>query len=145
MAQIAPQGSVYQAGTLSGNPLAMAAGVATLKQLQHPGIYDTLEDRSKRLAEGLRQAADDRDVSVSIARVGSMLGMFFTDRAVHNFDDAKTSNLNTFTQYYQLMLQQGMYLAPSQFEALFVSSAHTSEQIEQTITAAKTVFAQLKP
>jgi glutamate-1-semialdehyde 2,1-aminomutase len=143
MSQIAPEGAVYQAGTLSGNPMAMAAGLATLEQLRQPGVYDTLEKRSGRLAEGLAEAARRNGVPASFNRVGSMLGMFFTDRAVENFETAKTSDLPRFGRYYRRMLDAGIYLAPSQFEACFVSLAHDDAAIEQTIRAADVSLAAL--
>jgi glutamate-1-semialdehyde 2,1-aminomutase len=143
MSQIAPEGAVYQAGTLSGNPVAMAAGLATLEQLRQPGVYDTLEKRSGRLAEGLAAAARRNGVPASFNRVGSMLGMFFTDRTVENFETAKTSDLPRFGRYYREMLDAGIYLAPSQFEACFVSLAHDDAAIEQTIQAADVSLAAL--
>jgi glutamate-1-semialdehyde 2,1-aminomutase len=143
MSQIAPEGAVYQAGTLSGNPVAMAAGLATLEQLRQPGVYDTLEKRSGRLAEGLAAAARRNGVPASFNRVGSMLGMFFTDRTVENFETAKTSDLPRFGRYYREMLDAGIYLAPSQFEACFVSLAHDDAAIEQTIRAADVSLAAL--
>ena len=140
MEHIAPQGPVYQAGTLSGNPLAMAAGIATLTQLKEPGFYDNLDEKAGRLAAGLRKAGKKAGINVMVDRVGSMLGLFFTDRSVMNFDDAKTSDLEMFSAYYNGMLQKGVYLAPSQFEALFVSSAHDIEHIDATIKAASEVM-----
>jgi glutamate-1-semialdehyde 2,1-aminomutase len=144
MAHIAPQGPVYQAGTLSGNPLAMAAGIATLKQLNEPGFYETLDKKSDRLATGLERAAENAGIDVRVDRAGSMLGLFFTDRAVRNFDDAKTSNLKMFSDYYKGMLEEGIYFAPSQFEVLFVSAAHETEHIDTTIKAAETVMDRLE-
>jgi len=143
MSQMAPEGVVYQAGTLSGNPVAMAAGLATLEQLRQPGVYDTLEKRSRRLAEGLAEVAQQYNVPVSFNRVGSMLGMFFTDRAVNDFDTAKMSDLERFGRYYRNMLDAGIYLAPSQFEACFVSLAHDDAAIDQTIKAAGVSLAAL--
>ncbi|MDY6789766.1 MAG: glutamate-1-semialdehyde 2,1-aminomutase [Thermodesulfobacteriota bacterium] len=143
MEKIAPQGSIYQAGTLSGNPVAMAAGIATLEQIKKPGFYQELDQKSSRLAAGLKKAAQQEGVKVSVDRVGSMMGLFFTDKKVNNFDEAKTSDLNMFSAYYKRMLDKGIYLAPSQFEALFVSSAHTNEHIDQTIKAAEEVFSDL--
>ena len=113
MSQVAPDGAVYQAGTLSGNPVAMAAGLATLEQLRQPGVYDTLESRSLRLAEGLAEVARRNNITVSSNRVGSMLGMFFTDGEVCDFETAKTSDLERFSRYYRLMLDAGVYLAES--------------------------------
>ena len=143
MEQIAPQGSVYQAGTLSGNPVAMAAGIATLKELNRPGFYDGLDENAARLADGLQKAGEKAGIPVAGGRVGSMMGLFFTDKGVKNFDDAKTSDLALFADYYRQMLDQGVYLAPSQFEALFVSAAHTADHIDTTIAAAETVFGEL--
>ena len=143
MENVAPMGPMYQAGTLSGNPLAMAAGVATLKQLQEPGVYEALEQKSSRLAIGLQGAATVVGLPVTFTRVGSMLGMFFTDQAVTNFADAKTSDLKMFAAYYNAMLDQGVYLAPSQFEASFVSAAHSQEDIDETVRAAADVFKTL--
>ena len=143
MAQIAPEGAVYQAGTLSGNPVAMAAGLATLEQLRQPGVYEILEERSQRLAEGLEAAARRNSVPASFNRVGSMLGMFFTDQAVTDFNTAKRSDLDRFGHYYRLMLDAGIYLAPSQFEACFVSLAHDEAAIDQTIQAADASLALL--
>jgi glutamate-1-semialdehyde 2,1-aminomutase len=144
MSKIAPQGDIYQAGTLSGNSVAMAAGIATLEQIKSPGTYERLEEKSGRLANGLRKIAEKAGVPVFLNRVGSMLGMFFTDQKVNNFDDAKTSNLQKFTAYYQGMLERGIYLAPSQFEAFFLSTAHETKHIEKTLEAAQEVFDQLR-
>jgi len=145
MEHVAPQGPVYQAGTLSGNPLAMAAGIATLRLLNEPGFYETLDNKADRLATGLEMAAENAGIDVRVDRAGSMLGFFFTDRAVMNFDDAKTCNLKMFSDYYKGMLEEGIYLAPSQFEALFVSAAHDLEHIDITIRAAESVLDRLKP
>ncbi|MBN1932513.1 MAG: glutamate-1-semialdehyde 2,1-aminomutase [Desulfobacterales bacterium] len=144
MEHVSPQGPVYQAGTLSGNPVAMAAGIATLKQLKKLGFYESLEEKTKHLAAGLREAGIAAGIDTSVKSVGSMLGCFFTGKEVKNFDDAKTSDLERFAAYYKGMLQKGIYLAPSQFEALFVSAAHTPEHINATINAAAEIFKQLK-
>jgi glutamate-1-semialdehyde 2,1-aminomutase len=143
MSQIAPQGSIYQAGTLSGNPIAMAAGIATLKQLQKPGVYEALNERSKRLITGLGHAAKKAGVAARVGHVGSMMGMFFTDRNVANFDDAKNCDLELFSKFYQGMRQHGIYIAPSQFEVLFLSTAHSDEHIDATIDAAQQVLEKL--
>ena len=143
MEHIAPQGPVYQAGTLSGNPLAMAAGIATLKQLKTPGFYENLEAQGEKLISGLQTAAEKANIPVACARVGAMLGMFFSDQAVNCFNDAKASDLDRFSSYYRGMLQNGIYLAPSQFEAFFLSAAHDDQAIQQTLAAAGQVFAQL--
>jgi glutamate-1-semialdehyde 2,1-aminomutase len=143
MSQIAPQGPVYQAGTLSGNPIAMAAGIATLKQLKKEGFYETLEEKSSRLTSGLADAAKAAGVAAGLDHVGSMLGMFFTDREVRSFDDAKTCDLEMFAAFYQGMRQQGIYIAPSQFEVLFLSAAHTDQHIDATVSAAQSVLKNL--
>jgi glutamate-1-semialdehyde 2,1-aminomutase len=143
MQHIAPRGTVYQAGTLSGNPLAMAAGIATLKQLKTPGFYERLDALAERLINGLISLAGKANIPVSCARVGSMLGLFFANQPVTCFDDAKTSNLERFSAYYQGMLANGIYLAPSQFEAFFLSAAHDDEAVDHTLTAAERVFASL--
>ena len=144
MDYIAPLGPVYQAGTLSGNPLAMAAGIATLTQLKDPGFYDTMDVKANRLATGLERAAENAGIPANVDRVGSMLGLFFTDQRVLNFDDAKSCDLEMFSSYYRGMLEEGIYLAPSQFEALFISSAHDTEHIDETIMAAEKVMDRLK-
>jgi len=144
MSQMAPQGPVYQAGTLSGNPLAMAAGIATLKQLQKKGFYEKLEQKSERLCAGLAAAASRAGFPVQVDHVGSMLGMFLCADPVRNIEDAKKSNLSLFSKFYQGMRRGGVYIAPSQFEALFVSSAHTSVHIDFTVRAAEKVLERLR-
>jgi glutamate-1-semialdehyde 2,1-aminomutase len=145
MSQIAPQGSIYQAGTLSGNPIAMAAGIATLKELKKPGVYEALNEKSKRLITGLGNAAQKAGIAARVGHVGSMLGMFFTDQNVANFDDAKTCDLELFSNFYQGMRQHGIYIAPSQFEVLFLSTAHNDEHVDATINAAEQVLEKLGP
>jgi len=145
MNQVAPQGPVYQAGTLSGNPVAMTAGIATLKCLQQPGFYETLEASSAMLEAGFREAVGRAGLPAVINRVVSMMGLFFTkEERVSNFAEAQTSDLTMFTKYFKGMLEQGIYLAPSQYEALFVSSAHNEGDIQATILAAKEVFGTLQ-
>ncbi len=143
MSQIAPQGTVYQAGTLSGNPIAMTAGIATLEQLKKDGVYESLQESSSRLAAGLADAARKAGVAAKVGHVGSMLGMFFTDQDVACFEDAKTCDLELFSNFYQGMRQQGIYIAPSQFEALFLSTAHADEHIDATVHAAEQVLKNL--
>jgi len=133
---LAPLGPVYQAGTLSGNPLATAAALATLKLLQQPGVYDRLETLSARLEQGLRQAADKTGIAIQINRVGSLLSMFFTSEPVRNFEDVQQCSIGRFKRFFAAMLHQGIYLAPSAFEAWFVSLAHTETDIDKTIQAA---------
>lgn len=143
MAHIAPQGSVYQAGTLSGNPIAMAAGIATLQQVMQEGFYEHLAETTQMLADGLSRAAQKAGISAKVGHVGSMLGMFFADQEVNNFDDAKKCDLERFSAFYNGMRENGIYIAPSQFEVLFVSAAHSAADIDQTIQAAETVLSGL--
>jgi glutamate-1-semialdehyde 2,1-aminomutase len=145
MKNIAPQGPVYQAGTLSGNPLAMAAGIATLDQIKSPGFYEALDHTAEMLIDGLASAIRRTGIKARAERVGSMAGLFFTDKIVRNFDDAKTADLTLFAAFYRGMLDQGIYLAPSQFEAIFISAAHSKTHIADTIDAAETVFKGLAP
>ena len=137
---MAPEGEIYQAGTLSGNPLAMAAGIATLEILKQGNLYTELEQKSNILFSGLENAAGDADIQVIINRVGSMGTLFFTAKPVSNFTDAKESDQNLFKKYFRSMLEQGIYLAPSPFEASFLSAAHTNEMIEKTILSASKAF-----
>lgn len=143
MEQIAPQGPVYQAGTLAGNPLAMAAGIATLKQIGKPGFYEGLEDIAARLGHGLARLAERVDIPVTVNRVGSMVGLFFTEGPVTNFEQARGSDTERFAQFYRGMLEQGIYLPAAQFEVIFVSSAHDMADIDQTLSAAESVMAGL--
>lgn len=144
MKKVAPEGPVYQAGTLSGNPLAMAAGICTLRCLQQPGFYETLETRSAMLEAGIRKAIGKAGLPAVTNRVGSMLGLFFTKKRVSSFAEAQRSDLTMFTKYFKRMLERGIYLAPSQYEALFVSSAHSEGDIQATILAATEVFGALR-
>jgi glutamate-1-semialdehyde 2,1-aminomutase len=144
MANVAPQGSIYQAGTLSGNPVAMAAGIATLEQIRKDGFYEALDQKAERLLLGIEQAAEQAAIPLQAKHVGSMLGFFFADREVKNFDDAKTSDLDKFAIFYSGLRNNGIYIAPSQFEALFLSAAHEIEHIETTIKAAEKAFDQLR-
>lgn len=134
MEQIAPAGSIYQAGTLSGNPLAMNAGFETVRQLT-PQHYDVFRTLIKRMEEGLTEISARRQVPLSINKAGSMFGFFFTDQKVINFDTAKTSNLEFFRNYYREMLGQGIFLPPSQFEGVFISTMHTENEIDKTLEA----------
>jgi len=158
MDQVAPTGSIYQAGTLSGNPLAVTAGIATLKVLKRKGTYETLENHSRALQQGIVQAAKKTGVSVFASRVGSMFTLFFTPPGadpekthpgqgaglqVINWGTAKQSDTETFAWFFREMLQSGVYLAPSQFEAGFVSTAHSEADIQGTVGAAGEAFAKL--
>ena len=136
MNRVAPAGPVYQAGTLSGNPLAVAAGLATLRRLERENPYDKLEQLGSRLERGLLEAAERAGVRVRVNRVGSMFTLFFTNQDVFDFDSAKTSDTQQFSRFFNAMLKQGVYLPPSQFEAAFISAAHTNADIDRTIDAA---------
>src|SRR5262249_17520448 len=135
-----------QAGTLSGNPLAMAAGIATLKKLKadRKKIYADLERKSALVANGVAAAAKDADTSVSVNRMGSMFTWFFTNKPVHDWDTAAKCDTAAFGSFHRGMLEAGVYMPPSQFEAAFLSAAHTEEDIQKTITAAKTALATMK-
>ena len=140
---IAPSGPVYQAGTLSGNPLAVTAGLATLKQLRAKGVYQKLEELSAALAKGVGEAAKKAGIPITQTRVGSMLTSFFTAGPIVDWNSAKLSDTKRYGQFFHKMLDQGVYLAPSQFEAAFLSTAHTSADIEKTIRAAHAAFKSL--
>lgn len=144
MALIAPSGPVYQAGTLSGNPLAMAAGIATLEVLQRPGVWAGLEKASAKLAAGIKAAAVDAGVPIWQNRVGTMFASFFSEKAVSDWPSAKESDTERFGKFFQEMLKQGVYLAPSQFEAGFMSTVHGDEEIEATVAAAAKSFKSLR-
>jgi glutamate-1-semialdehyde 2,1-aminomutase len=144
MNHVAPLGPVYQAGTLSGNPLAMAAGIATLKQLKKKGFYEKLEKKTARLEAGLAKAAATAGIPVQTAHVGSMLGMFFCAAPVKSYDGARKSDLGMYARFYKRMRQAGVYIAPSQFEVLFVSAAHTTQHINSTLKTAQTVLSGLR-
>ncbi|NCS50855.1 MAG: glutamate-1-semialdehyde 2,1-aminomutase [Microcystis aeruginosa G13-05] len=143
MAMVAPAGPMYQAGTLSGNPLAMTAGIKTLELLQRPGTYEYLDKVTKSLTEGLLKVARDAGHSVSGGHISAMFGMFFTGNPVHNYEGAKKADVAKFGRFHREMLERGVYLAPSQFEAGFTSLAHTEADIERTLAAAKEVLASL--
>jgi glutamate-1-semialdehyde 2,1-aminomutase len=143
MSMIAPAGPVYQAGTLSGNPLAMTAGIKTLELLQKPGTYEQLERITKKLADGLLKVAQETGHAACGGSISAMFGLFFTSGPVHNYEDAKKADTTKFGRFHRGMLERGIYLAPSQFEAGFTSLAHTDEDIEQTLAAAKDVLSSL--
>ena len=143
MALIAPSGPVYQAGTLSGNPLTMAAGAATLQQLQVSGVWENMERLAAQLGRGILAAAQGSGVNVVVQRVGTMFTTFFSGRPVRDWTGASQSSTRLYAQYFQAMLEQGVYLAPSQFEAGFLSTAHGEIEIEATIAAARQAFQQV--
>jgi glutamate-1-semialdehyde 2,1-aminomutase len=144
MSHIAPLGPVYQAGTLSGNPIAMAAGLATLKLIRRPGFHDELSAATRKLTSGLQQAADEAGIPMTTNQVGGMFGLFFTeDDKVRFYEQVANSDQQRFRQFFHAMLDRGVYLAPSAFEAGFLSAAHGDEEITTTINAAKEAFASL--
>ena len=144
MEQVAPCGPVYQAGTLSGNPVAMAAGLAQLRYIQaHRDLYAGLEDYARTLAEGMRSAAARHGVGVAVNQIGSLVSPFFTPTEVTTFVDAKGSDVGRYARYFKGMLERGVYLAPAQFEAMFVSTAHTRSDLEATLKAVEETFAEL--
>jgi len=140
MRRIAPAGDIYQAGTLSGNPLAMAAGLATLEQLEKPGAYDQLGDRSRALAEGLQSAADEAGVELTTASVGGMFGFSFHPGPIESFADAKQNHEGRFRRFFARMLEGGINLAPSAYEAGFVSLAHSRADIAHTLEIARSAL-----
>nr|HPO08800.1 aspartate aminotransferase family protein [bacterium] len=133
----------YQAGTLSGNPLATAAGIATLSLLKTPKLYDDLEEKSSTFAEGIAAAAKEARLPMTCNRVGSMMTFFFTDTPVTDFESAKTSNTALFGAFWRLMYKEGILLPPSQFEAVFVSTAHTLPVLQRVVRIAEDIFAKL--
>jgi len=143
MSMVAPAGPMYQAGTLSGNPLAMTAGIKTLELLQKPGTYEYLDRITKRLIDGLLQIAKETGHAACGGSVSGMFGLFFCEGPVHNFEDAKKSDVTKFGRFHRGMLEQGVYLAPSQFEAGFTSLAHTDADIDRTLAAARVVMSQM--
>ena len=144
MEQVAPCGPVYQAGTLSGNPVAMAAGLAQLRYIRsHPELYVSIEHSAKELAAGMRAAAAAHGTDVSINQIGSLIAPFFTPNGVTTFVDAKGSDVGRYARYFRGMLERGVYLAPAQFEAMFISTAHTKEDFQRTLEAVDAVFAAL--
>ena len=144
MAHLAPQGAVYQAGTLSGNPLAMAAGIATLQQVLEVGFYERLGELLDRLIEGLRSVASDTDIPLTTNHVGTMFGLFFTEAdTVSSFADVMACDTVRFGRFFHGMLEEGIYLAPSAFEAGFISSAHGNSEIDRTLESARQVLKTL--
>lgn len=143
MELVAPVGPMYQAGTLSGNPLAMTAGIATIRGLMAPGAWQQMEQMGEKLVQGLRAAAEENKISISYSRVGTMWGFFFAEGPVVDWPSAKLSDTQRFGRYFQSMLANGVYVAPSQFEAGFLSTAHGEAEIDATLAAAAQAFADL--
>lgn len=141
---VAPLGPVYQAGTLSGNPLSMTAGIATLTYLkENPKIYEELEEKSKKLQDGIEKAIADFKVKATVNRVGSMMTVFFSDKKVRSYEDAKKCNIKAFVKYFKSMIVSGIYLPPSQFETFFISETHSEADIEKTVNAVRNAFNSL--
>ena len=144
MRNVSPDGRIYQAGTLSGNPLAMTAGIETLTALLEDDLTEKIIAKTSKLVEGLQSAAQRSNVTIQTPQAGSMFGIFFSDKPVTNYDESAAANQEQFKRFFAAMLEQGIYLAPSQFETLFMSAVHTDEDIEKTIEAAKVAFGELK-
>jgi glutamate-1-semialdehyde 2,1-aminomutase len=143
MAHLAPEGAVYQAGTLSGNPIAVAAGLKTLQLIQAPGFYERLGERTARLANGLAAVAHEAGAAFSADAVGGMFGIYFTDKVPASFADVSRSDIPRFNAFFHKMLDAGVYFAPSAYEAGFVSIAHDDAVIDATLDAARSAFAAL--
>ncbi len=143
MKHVAPEGPVYQAGTLSGNPLAMAAGLRQLQILKEKNPYPELDKKGEILEKGLKDLINKYNIKATVNRVGSMITMFFTDKEVKNFQDAKSSDLEMFNKFFWKMIEKGVYLAPSQFEASFLSTAHSEEDLNKTLEAVEKTFKEL--
>jgi glutamate-1-semialdehyde 2,1-aminomutase len=140
MEYIAPLGPVYQAGTLSGNPIAMTAGLKTLELISAPGFYETLRKKVEALTDGILDAAKSAGIAMTCNRVGGMFGLFFSDQQVNSFEQATHCNIDQFKAFFHGMLDAGIYLAPSAYEAGFVSAAHTDDDLQKTIDTAATVL-----
>jgi glutamate-1-semialdehyde 2,1-aminomutase len=140
MDMLSPTGSVYQAGTLSGNPIAVAAGLATLQAVSQKGFYDKLDRRAAALEKGIKSAADKANVKIFFSRFGSMFTVFFSEKPVRDHKSALAANTTKYAVFFHAMLERGVYLPPSQFEAAFLSAAHTDEDIAKTIAAAAEAF-----
>jgi glutamate-1-semialdehyde 2,1-aminomutase len=143
MDHLSPVGPVYQAGTLSGNPLATAAGLAMLEELERPGVFDSIEAKLTGLSEGFGQIARETGIPVFQTQAGSMACMFFNDKAVRNYADATSSDTARYAKFFWGMLERGVYFAPSQYEACFMSTAHGDGEIDRTLEAAREVFKTL--
>ncbi|MDQ3525866.1 MAG: aminotransferase class III-fold pyridoxal phosphate-dependent enzyme, partial [Chloroflexota bacterium] len=143
MEHVAPSGSMYQAGTLSGNPVATSAGIATLEALAENGVWESAAARAAALVTGLTAAGSEAGISIQATAVGSMAGIFFKDRPVMNYEDSAVDDGGRYTAFFQGMLRRGVYLAPSRYEALFLSSAHSKADIDLTIEAATEVLREM--
>ena len=144
MRNVSPDGRIYQAGTLSGNPLAMTAGIETLKILLEDNLTEKIAAKTSKLVAGIKKSAQNAGITIQTPQAGSMFGIFFSEQEVTNFDESSAANQTQFKKFFSSMLEQGIYLAPSQFETLFMSAVHSDEDIEKTISAAKIAFEGLK-
>ena len=144
MRNVSPDGKIYQAGTLSGNPLAMTAGIETLKILLEDNFTEKIAENTSKLVKGIKKAAQKSEIAIQTAQAGSMFGIFFSDNEVTNYDESAAANQEMFRKFFLKMLENGIYIAPSQFETLFMSAVHTDEDIENTILAAESAFEALK-
>jgi glutamate-1-semialdehyde 2,1-aminomutase len=143
MQMVSPSGAVYQAGTLSGNPIAMAAGLAQLTELQDHAIYEHIGQLAKRLAEGMRAIAESLNLTASVSQVESLVCCFFGVSEVTDYTSARQADTEFYAQYFRRMLELGVYLAPSQFEAMFISAAHTEADIDETLQKCEIALAQM--
>jgi glutamate-1-semialdehyde 2,1-aminomutase len=144
MEKVSPMGPMYQAGTMAGNPLSLAAGIACLETLAKPGTYEYLDQLGEKLEAGIRQAAEKHGITMTLNRFGGALTVYFTDQEVIDYETAQTSDSEQFARFFQLMLEQGIYLAPSKYEAWFLTIAHTENDVEETIQAVDRAFAKMK-
>jgi glutamate-1-semialdehyde 2,1-aminomutase len=144
MEAVAPLGPVYQAGTMAGNPASMRAGIACLEVLQQPGVYDEMDRLGSLLEQGILQAAEESSIDISINRVGGAFTVYFTKDKVHNYDDARATDGERFAQFFHELLKRGVFIAPSKYEAWFVSAAHTEDDVEQTLRAVRDSFSAMQ-
>ncbi len=144
MDEVAPSGPVYQAGTLSGNPLAMAAGLEMMKLIQQPGVYEELKEKADYLAAGLREIAEESSLKLSVNQAGTLVSLYFTDEEVIDYETASTSDTDLYAEYFQEMLKDGIYLAPSQYEAIFLSMAHEKAELNKFLDSAKAAISRIE-
>ena len=144
MDEVAPSGPVYQAGTLSGNPLAMAAGLEMMKLIQEPGVYEELKEKADYLAAGLGEIAEKSSLKLSVNQAGTLVSLYFTDEEVVDYETATSSDTDLYAEYFQEMLKEGIYLAPSQYEAIFLSMAHDKTELDKFLDAARVAISRIE-